>query len=74
MGPRVHVVLISPREAETEDVIVEEVTRSHTHTHTTSFFQDMAIFSFIPFLYQSVSIGATNTRQQDIWHIKAAIY
>ena len=32
-------VLISPREAETEDVIVEEVTGSHppphTHTHTT---------------------------------------
>jgi len=34
MGLRVHVLLISLSETETEDVIVKEVTRGHTHTHT----------------------------------------
>lgn len=43
MGLRVHVLLISPGETETEDVIVEEVTRSHARA---SFLRDVVFFFF----------------------------
>lgn len=69
MGLRVHVLLISPGETETEDVIVEEVTRSHARA---SFLRDVVFFFFSPlFLLQSVSIGSTNTQQHK--HTKAVV-
>lgn len=48
MGPPVHVALIYPREMETEDVFVKEVTKSREKKKNTHFSNRVGLFFTAP--------------------------